>query len=411
MPLSENAKSELKKLLIERTDLLPEIPDSEKAAALSRISYRDFLKQRAGISPEAIVFLQNFPHAYQGYGADVMPAMDALMLGMPGLRGLGGFGAELEREFAEAPDGGLVGAIFADGNASVARLLARSLVPTVAPGSGMADIVDAQFDYAQLDAPGHPVRIRLDSTAVHANPLADNSGVDVTYIRGGRDYRVRARNCVMACNNNMIPFLCPSLPDPQKEALRYGVRTPLVISNVLLRSGEFIDRLGATSFYSPGRLHSTGWIPGRCLGRDPSDRKPGDPRIVQLMGATVPEIPGANLRDQLREGRRRMLAMSFEDYERELRVHLAGLLRSTGFEPARDILAITVNRWPHGYAYEGNSLFDPGWPEGEAPNEVGRRRFGRIAIANSDAGWSAYLDSAVDEAHRAVNELVNAGLV
>jgi spermidine dehydrogenase len=411
MPLSQKARRELKRLLIERTDHLPEIPDSEKPAALSKISYRDFLMQRAGVSSESIALLQKFPHAYQGYGTDVMPAIDALMLGMPGLRGLGGFGAEMEREFAKAPDGMLVGAIFADGNASVARLLARSLVPEVAPGHGMNDIVNARFDYSKLDTPGQPVRIRLGSIAVHADPLAASSGVDVTYIRGGRDYRVRARNCVMACNNGMIPFLCPSLPDAQKEALRYGERTPLVVSNVLLRSGEFIDRLGASNFYCPGRLHSTGWVPGRCLGRDPSDRKPGDPQIVQLMGATAPEMPGTSLRDQLREGRHRMLDLSFEDYERELRAHLAGMLGSTGFEPARDILAITVNRWPHGYAYEGSSLFDPSWPDGEAPKEVGRRRFGRIAIANSDAAWSAYLDGAVDEAHRAVNELVNAGLV
>ena len=67
-----------------------------------------------------------------------------------------------------------------------------------------------------------------------------------------------------------------------------------------------------------------------------------------------------------------------------------------------------MNRWPHGYAYEYNALFDPDWAPGRAPHEVGRARFGRIAIANSDAGAAAYTDSAIDQAHRAVRELLSA---
>ena len=76
-----------------------------------------------------------------------------------------------------------------------------------------------------------------------------------------------------------------------------------------------------------------------------------------------------------------------------------------GFDPARDVEAIVVDRWPHGYAFEPNPLFDPEYEPGEAPHEVGRQRFGRIAIANSDAGASAYLDVAIDQAWRAVGDL------
>jgi len=39
---------------------------------------------------------------------------------------------------------------------------------------------------------------------------------------------------------------------------------------------------------------------------------------------------------------------------------------------------------------------------------VGRKPFGSIAIANSDAGASAYTDAAIDQAHRAVQELTTA---
>ena len=88
---------------------------------------------------------------------------------------------------------------------------------------------------------------------------------------------------------------------------------------------------------------------------------------------------------------------------------MARTLGGGGFDPARDILAITVNRWPHGYAYQYNSLFDPFWLEGgEPPCVRARRPFGRIAIANSDADAYSYTDAAIDQAHRAVRELLAA---
>jgi spermidine dehydrogenase len=37
---------------------------------------------------------------------------------------------------------------------------------------------------------------------------------------------------------------------------------------------------------------------------------------------------------------------------------------------------------------------------------IGRKQFGRISIANSDAGASAYTNVAIDQAYRAVQEQV-----
>jgi hypothetical protein len=42
----------------------------------------------------------------------------------------------------------------------------------------------------------------------------------------------------------------------------------------------------------------------------------------------------------------------------------------------------------------------------QKPWVIGRQRFGRIAIANSDAGHEAETQTAIDEAHRAVQELL-----
>jgi spermidine dehydrogenase len=121
----------------------------------------------------------------------------------------------------------------------------------------------------------------------------------------------------------------------------------------------------------------------------------------------VPTAPGLPEREQHRIGRGDILSTSFATFEHHIRDQLSRILGPGGFDAARDITAITVNRWPHGYAYEYNPLFDPDWAPGEAPHEIGRARFGRIAIANSDSGAAAYTDSAIDQAHRAVAELLD----
>jgi spermidine dehydrogenase len=115
---------------------------------------------------------------------------------------------------------------------------------------------------------------------------------------------------------------------------------------------------------------------------------------------------GLPVRDQNRAGRAELMGTPFSTFEHNIREQLGLMLGSAGFDPARDIQGITVNRWAHGYAYAPNSLFDPDWKKGEEPWVVGRQRYGRIAIANSDAGAEAETDVAIDEAHRAVREIV-----
>jgi len=329
---------------------------------------------------------------------------------MPGFRGLGGFGRAAEADLAGYPLEEIPGAYFPDGNASIPRLLVRTLIPTVAPGGSMEDVVAARFDYARLDEPDSSVRIRLNSTAVRVEAQGER-GVAVTYVRGGRAQRVRARNCVLACNNAMIPYLCPQLPEQQREALRFGVRCPLISTNVLLRDGRALERLGAAGFYCAGRMHSMVFAFGRSLGRYRYAWNPAEPVVLHMIATLAQPGTGVPPRDQYRRGQRRLYEMPFADLEREIRQHLAGMLGGAGFEPARDILAITVNRWPHGYAYGPMHLFDPDYAEGQAPHEIGRRRFGRIAIANSDAGGRALVDGAIDQAHRAVGELAKAQLI
>ena len=211
---------------------------------------------------------------------------------------------------------------------------------------------------------------------------------------------------MLACDHGIIPHLCPEMPENQKEAAAFQVRHPLLVTNVLIRSGEPFEKLGITGAYCPGRMHAKTWlIKGvNTAGYNVGSEIQG-PVPVMFWGMVAPPRPDAPIHDQSRQSRRIMLRMTFEDYEREVRTVLDGMLGPAGFNAAEDILAITVNRWPHGYAYGYRDLWDPEWEAGQAPHEIARQSFGNIVIANSDAAASAYTQSAIEEAIRAIDEL------
>jgi spermidine dehydrogenase len=413
-PLADRASDDIVRLQEAAIDYLPGLAPDEKKARLARMSYRDYLLRVAGADPAALPFFQALSHGEWGVGADAVGALDVWAFGFPGFRGLGlAPGAAPGMGYTAAgyaATGGSASFHFPDGNASIARLLVRGLVPGAVTGSTAEDVVTARADYARLDRPGADVRIRLESTVVAVRNVGGGAaapGVEVTYLRGGRPRRVRAGGCVLACWNMVIPYLCPELPEAQKAALRYPVKVPLVYASVALRDWRAFQALGVSRVHAPGGYFtSLSLNPKTAIGGYDSVRSPEEPALLFMQ--RVPCAPGLDQRAQHRAGQAELLATPFARFEREIRGQLRRILGPGGFDAARDITGITVNRWPHGYAYEYNALFDPDWPPGRAPHEVGRARFGRIAIANSDAGAAAYTDSAIDQAHRAVRELLSA---
>jgi spermidine dehydrogenase len=228
---------------------------------------------------------------------------------------------------------------------------------------------------------------------------------EVIYARDGRLAAARGKAVVLACWNMVISYLCPELPARQKDALRYLVKTPLVYTSVAIRRWRAFTALGVHEIHAPGSYHSSVQLnPTVDIGGYRSVRSPDDPILVHMV--RTPCAPGLDEREQHRLGRAELLNTSFEDFERNIRDQLARSLSPGGFDPAADIIAITVNRWPHGYAYEYNPLFDPEWNEQEQPHVIGRAPFGRITVANADSGAAAYTDSAIDQAHRAIEEVM-----
>ncbi|MBU6442311.1 MAG: FAD-dependent oxidoreductase [Alphaproteobacteria bacterium] len=412
-PLDAQTQADILRVEKGEVDWMPNLGSDEKKDRLSRMSYRDYLKNIVKVNDTTLAFFQTITHGEYGVGIDAEPALDCWGFGYPGFKGLKlkpGSTARMGNTAAGYQDNpGLPTFHFPDGNASIARLLVRNLIPDVLPGHTAEDVVTARANYAALDKAGAPVAIRLSSTVVGVRNIGspeNAKGVEIAYANAGNVYRVHAANCVLAGWNMMIPYLCPELPETQKEALHALVKIPLVYTSVAVRNWQAWHRLGIKSISAPG-----GYFTGCQLnwpvdvGGYRSVRSPDDPMLLFMV--RTPVKPGLPERDQHRAGRAELLATSLETFEEKIRDQLNRMLGAGGFDAARDIVAITVNRWPHGYAYEFNPLFDDfSIPPDKRANVIGRQRFGRITIANSDSGAAAYTDSAIDQAFRAVNELL-----
>ncbi|MDE0366899.1 MAG: NAD(P)/FAD-dependent oxidoreductase [Gammaproteobacteria bacterium] len=407
VPLSPAGKRDLARLYANERHYLGDITPEAMADYLAHTDYRTYLKKAAGIGDEALQAIESLPHGVWNIGIDALPARTAWASDYPG------FG-DLDLDIYD--DSGWVDEPrifhFPDGNATIARLLVRALIPRSAPGNDMEDIVTARFDYGRLDEPRSPVRIRLNSTAVRVRHIGDGLGnpLEVTYVRGGRAKTVTGGQVVMACYHAVVPLLCPEIPESQRKLLASSLRSPLVYTNALIRNWRSFVNLGLLRARCAGSFHYRATLDFPVsLGDYACPKDPDHPILVHMIRA--PLQPGQSAREQFYAGKRELLTMPFETFERNTRDQLNRMLGDGGFDAARDIAALTVNRWPHGYAYGYDEetdrvAFEPSqWPEDKRHWKTASQRFGNISIAATDAASNAMSEAAIEEAYRAVSEL------
>lgn len=406
LPLSDETKGALRTLVLKDRDYLADLSTDQKISHLRSTNYEDFLRAKTPATEELIMLLRKTPLGLWGCGWDVLSALEAARWGMPGTLGLGVIDAVDNSHDFEEP----YIFHFPDGNASLARLLVRKLIPDAIGGSTMEDIVVAATDYSRLDVDGAATRIRLNATAVDLRHSPSGKSVDVVYVKDGAAHRVRGRAVVMASYLAMAPYICSEMPDAQKEAVRFFTKIPLVYVNVALRNWRAFDRAGYHRFYAPASFYDSASLDFPVsIGDYRFPASPDEPILLHLQHIPIAPGSGLNEKDQHRAGRRSLLALAYDDFETALVEQLGGALSPFGFDAEKDIAGITVNRWPHGYAYEYNELFDdPTWSPENGPHLAARASIGRIAIANSDASAYAYVDGAFDAAARAVGETLRA---
>jgi len=427
-PLSLEAQRDIVRLQSDdQPDYMPGLTDEEKKRRLIRMSYLDFLLNVAKVHPDAAWFYQSRTNSLFLMNTDAVPAYYGWNSGYPGFQGMklaptprenlirepgGAHGRENQ---LRADEGGR-SVHFPDGNATIARLLVRALIEGAVPGQSQEDVVTSRVDYGRLDRAGSRTRIRLNSSVVlvnHAGPSSTARGVEITYVKQGQARKVTGAHCILACWNSIIPHIFPELPEKQRESLAYGIKAPIVYTNVFLRNWASFAKLGVANVTAPSGYHTSIQLQEPVsIGAYQASRTPEEPIVLHLV--RTPCAPGKPRKEQHRLGRADLLATPFKMFEREIRTQLARTLADGGFDPAKDIEGITVNRWPHGYAYNYNTLFDPVEWALSTPDDrafvVGRQQYGRISIANSDAAGSSHTDAAIDMAYRAVNEVIGARL-
>ena len=412
-PLSDSARRDLIRIHSEHVDYLPSLSPRQKLAHLKTIPYSTFITRHAKCDPGVLPYLHDRPYDLMGVGIEVVSAFDCYDSGddygmdYPGFQGMDlGSGRGTWRRAKPEP----YIFHFPDGNASIARMLVRSLVPGSISGSSMEDIVLAPCDYSTLDNPSNQVRIRMNSTAVrvvHNGDPRHAASVDVTYVNGDQLSTVTADHCILACWHVVSRLIAPELPAGQKESLAYCVKEPYVYTHVALNNWRAFEKLGVYQILAPMSYHYFTMLDYPVsMGGYESPKTPDDPMVLFML--RCPTKAGLPPRDQYRAGRWELFETPFEVIERNIREQLAAMLGGVGFDPAREIAAITVNRWSHGYAYEYDKSLWEHNPVGRRPCDLAKKPFGRIAIANSDSSGEAFTDTAIDEGYRAVGEVLRA---
>jgi len=404
-PLSEQGKEQLLRVLEGGQHIL-NLPKEELRDYIQAHSYFDYLKNTLGVhDPGVLRMARHTAIDYGEGGTDVMTIREALETGPLGLDPLASWKDAMEegayQEYVNK-DGETYAVQYPfihhypDGNATIARMLVKKMIPNVGPGENPEEIVLSKFNYAELDKSSNSVRVRLNSTVVnvqHGGDPTNSSEVFVNYIHHNKSYQVKAKGVVMACYNMMIPHIVPDLPKEQDAALRRLAKVPFQYTTVAVKNWRAMKEMGIGMAMCPGNIHQVVAMDFPVsMGGYEFTKTPDDPCILHMRSAPLGDTVGAPRVEQFRDARYRMLGLTFNDYEEEIREHLGGMLPKALFDFDRDVESISVNRWAHGYSH-GN------------PGIIGRQPFGRITIANSDAVDSSLLQSAVEQAWRAVKEL------
>ena len=399
-PMTQKAKDDLVRIWTEKKDYLPILSDEEKYELLKNLSYYDFLKDYVKVDQQILEIFRRWGMSFWCVGIDEVPC--TLIQNYDG--GMPGLDYTLKRSGYRGDEPYIFH--FPDGNASVARLLVRALIPGSVPGSSMEDVVLAKVNYSLLDGDS-TTKIRLNSTVVDVSHTNNSSAVDITYVRKHDVHTIRADKCILACYNSAIPYLCSELPKKQVDGLKYNVKIPLTYTKVMIPSWKVFADLGLDFVYYTDAFYKQVELAYPVsIGDYKFNKSPDESMVLHMCHSHhSKDIKGP---DQWREGRRRLLSTPFSVYEGHVKDQLDSALGGGGFDSDRDISAITVNRWPHGYSYSNDLIWEPDWENEEnKPWVIGRQQYGRISIANSDAGASADTNSAITHGIRAAQEALS----
>ncbi len=288
----------------------------------------------------------------------------------------------------------------------------KSLIPDAIAGQrSFEDITLGRIDFAALDRAGQPVRLRLNSTAIsvaHEGEPDAASHVRVICARGGRLHGVRAKAVIMATGGWINRYVVRDLPAEHRETYGQFQHAPFLVANVALSNWRFLYKLGITAAIWDKGEGDFGYT---CNIRSPMQvgayQPPLDPDRPTVLSFYTPfYYPGLPVAAQVKIGRAELLSTSYAEYEKRILNQMMKLFGSAGFRPDRDVAGIILNRWGHAYSVPFPGFY--GGATGNAPRDVIRRHYGRIAFGHSELDGLQHYGPAADEGRRAFDQLAGA---
>jgi len=400
-PISENARKELLRWFSGRASEEskfepPKYEGDEISRQLDSITLEQHIMQRSGLSQETIrTFLSPVEGGGSGLGPDALSAY-----------------CDYAADLLHPLDDGSGEAVqmFPGGNTTIARLMAKALIPGCIDGPATVEGVGRNaVKLGALDTPGAAARMRLSATALsvrHDGDAAKAESLTIAYAKDGKVFRVKARSAVVAGGSWTAKHIITDLPAAQRQAYAQFYRSPCMMANVAVRNWRFLQKMGITGcrwFEGVGNYMDVRRL--ATVGIDDATISPDSPVVLTLK--VLYAYPGLPTEEQGRRGRAEMLSISFREYEQRIREQFAAMFAHEGFDANRDIAAIILNRWGHAYLNPQPGFFfgSNGKP---APREILRSApFGRIAFANTDLAGAMDHRYSILEAHRAVGQIVD----
>jgi spermidine dehydrogenase len=374
----------------------PKTEGDEVSRYLDSITLERHYMERFGLSRETIrTFLSPVEGGGSGLGPDALSAYSD-------------YAFEMLHPLPEEKGGS--DQMFRGGNATIARLMLKTLIPAAIPGSASVEgVCRGQVDFAALDVPSATTRVRLSSTALHVMHDGDASKADsvtAVYLKGGKLYRVKARSVVMAGGCWTTKHIVKDLPETHRNAYAEFYRSPCTMANVAVRNWRFLYKMGISGCrWFEGIGNYVEVCKQALTGLEDSTMGPDSPIVLSLK--VLYSYPGDSTEAQGNRGRGEMMSTSFRDYERQIREQFDEMFAAAGFDARRDIAGIILNRWGHAYLNPQPGFFF-GRDGRPAAREILRRDpFGRIAFANTDLAGAMDHRYSILEAKRAVEQLLD----
>jgi len=376
---------------------------------LDSMTYEQWLTGVRKLHPEVARYVDPIFASGIGLGSDVLSAYSAYTLALPGFLGLGVDKGQEERVARHTLGDPQRGSSFPGGNDGIQRCIVKWLNPEAIEGSSQfPEVHNGRIRFDMMDRPDTPCRLRAGAMVVRLDQDPDGAGArrpaTVTYAKDGRLFSVRARAVIWAGASFTARHAIRHLPEDYRAAMDHFPRSPMLCVNVALDNWRFLYDLGYSACSWRGGFGFTANLrPNMYVG---DYRPPLDPDEPNIFTFYVPfNQCGLSLVEQGQAGRARLFSTSYLTYETQVRQQMVTLFSGAGFDPARDIAGIVINRWGHAYCNAGPGFYTSkdGKP---TPADVLRQPVGRLAFAHSELNGNQHWAVAAAEGRRAASQVL-----